>query len=133
MIRLQLLNLVEEYIVVPHGVKISNPNQSISITINARFTRRTFKHFIESRIASGNSRSDIVYLLNRAPEVINNPDLNITNPKNRHLRSRLLGTYFEDTQKAVMVVLDGDNAIKEIISLHFKSRKSFYRLLNIIK
>lgn len=133
MINRILLALVDEFVVTPRGVKIPNPGQSIMVTNNSRFTRKSFKYFVESRLAQGVSKAEIIYLVKRAPDVINNPDLNIKNPKGKYISSRLLGSYFVDTQKAVMVVLDGGDEIKDIISLHFKSKKSFDSLFELYK
>ncbi len=73
-------------------------------------------------------QGDIIYLLYRAPEVIIKPEINIMNPKTKYTGSCLLGSYYPDVGRAVILILGRGFIINEIISLHFRSRKSFIRL-----
>jgi hypothetical protein len=42
-----------------------------------------------------------------------------------------LGRFYEEEGRAVMVILDGEkeSGMRDIISLHFKKEKDFYRLI----
>jgi hypothetical protein len=108
---------------------MENKNESVCVSEIARFTRRTLKHFVDSRILQGNSWDEIVYLLKKVREVTEFPQLIIPNPKqDQHPQSVLLGRFYEDEKKAIVVVLDAGEAPRVIISLHFKKASDFYRL-----
>ncbi len=115
------------------GELISDPSGIIPIGCKAQFSRRSFKHFIESRLRGGNSRQDICYLVEKAPQVLLSPELNIVNPVQKYKDSSLLGKFFQDSNKAVMIVLDSGGEVRDIISLHFSKRSDFERLVRTYK
>ena len=119
---------IEELMKVPKGVDIKNPQGLIPISKNSQFTRRSFKHFLENRTKAGNTREEIDYLISKAPEVTENPELSIKNPNQNYPDSTLLGRYYDDSNKAVMTVLDKGGDVRDIISLHFKKRSDFEEL-----
>lgn len=112
------------------GAMIRDPEGSILIAKNIQFTRRSLKHFIESRTSQNRSLVDIRYLLERVGEVIDRPELKISNPKqSKHPGSLLLGRFYPQEGKAVMVVLESGKEKGSIISLHFRKKKDFYKLI----
>ena len=114
------------------GEKISNPTERVPVSRVAQFTRRSLKHFIESRQKARNSTEDIWYLIEKAPEVTENPQINILNPnQKRYPGSVVLGRYYEDKNKAVMAILDRGGEIRDIVSLHFRKRSDFEELLRL--
>lgn len=122
---------IEEFIKMKEGEKISNPEFCILICDKAQFTRKSLKHFVESRLKARNSREEIYYLIDKAPEVINKPQINIPNTNKTYPNSFLLGRFYEDVNKAVMVILDKGNDIRDIISLHFKNKSDFDYLMKL--
>jgi hypothetical protein len=121
----------KEFFAMENGEAIAYPEESLFVSATAQFTRRSLKHFVESRLSQGNTLEDIYLLLERVCGVIENPELNIPNPKKeRYPTSSLLGRFYEEKGRAVMVVLDGEkeNGMRDIISLHFKKKKDFYHL-----
>lgn len=96
----------------------------------AKFTVRSLKHFAGSRIAQGNSWHEIVQLLKNARHVSEHPEVNIFNPKQeQHPHSRLLGVFYKEFNKAIILILDTGDEPRDIISLHFKKKKDFDKLL----
>lgn len=129
-------NIVEKYanefIAMESRERVSRPNEVVPISNSAQFTRRSLKHFIESRQKAGNSSEDIFYLLKEAPEVTEHPQVKILNPnQKKYPDSIVLGRYYEAKNKAVMVVLDKGKEIRDIISLHFRKRSDFEKLPKI--
>ncbi len=109
--------------------KITDP-LSIQVSTSAKFTERSLKHFIHSRLSQGNSWDEFTCLLQNARTITRLPQINILNPKqDKYPGSLLLGTYFEKLDKAIIAILDAGNEPKDIISLHFRKRKDFERLL----
>ena len=125
--------LIDEFIVMKPGEMIENPTGIIHLGNTAQFTRRSLKHFIESRTRSGNTREEINYLIKKAPEVIGNPQLNIPNPNKTYPGSSLLGRLYNDTNKAVIIILDKGEKVRDIISLHFKNRIDFQTLMTLLE
>ncbi len=118
-----------EFISIKKGDWIARPQEIVSVSSTARFTRKSLKHFIESRVAHGNSWDDIEYLLENACEISEIPQLEITNPNQRNYPgSFLLGSYYKDKKKAVVIILDKGKSPRSIISLHFAKRKAFLRI-----
>jgi hypothetical protein len=108
---------------------MENKNESVYVSEIARFTRKTLKHFVDSRVLQGNSWSEIICLLKNVREVTESPQLIIPNPKqDQHPQSVLLGRFFKDEKKAIVVILDAGEAPRVIISLHFKKASDFHRL-----
>lgn len=123
------MRLADTFFLQKTGRKISNPTQKIQISSCAQFTKKSLKHFIESRKKAGQSKKEIHYLLEKAPEVTTNPQIEITNPNKTYPNSLLLGRFYTDVNKAVMVVLNKDGNVRDIISLHFKKKSGFEELL----
>jgi hypothetical protein len=120
-----------EFLNMKKGEKIANPQEIILVTRVARVTRRSLKHFIESRVEQGNSWDEIDYLLEKVGEIIKNPQLEILNPNQRNYPgSFLLGNFYVDKKKAVIVVLDREGGIRNIVTLYFAKKAYFFRLLN---
>lgn len=123
---------IDEFIKLKPGEKISDPTGIIPMGDKAQFTRKSFKHFIESRTAEGLEKSEIEYLVSKAPEVVSSPELKTLNVNQKdYPGSDLLGRYYEDSNKAVMVVLDKNKEIRDIISLHFRNKKDFESLMQL--
>jgi hypothetical protein len=114
------------------GQKITDSRQIIFVSETAQFTRRSLKHFIESRTAQRNSWDDVCYLLEKAGEVTERPQLKLKNPNQRNYPgSFLLGSFYEEKKKAVIVVLDCMGFTgRDIVSLHFTKKTAFFKLLN---
>ncbi len=122
---------VNEFYDMNVGELISDPNEKILFTSDTEMSRRALKHFVESRTKQGLSKEEILYLLDKAPQVIRDPELNMPNASRSYPNSFLLGRFYENKNKAVMVVLDFKGEIKEIISLHFKNKSDFKNLLEL--
>jgi hypothetical protein len=119
-----------EFMAMKIGQRIINPTEVIPISKTAQFTRKSLKHFIESRQKSGNNSEDILYLLDKAPEVTEHPQVNIFNPnQEKHPGSVVLGRWYADKNKAVMAILDRGGEVRDIISLHFRKKSDFENLL----
>lgn len=111
------------------GDLIVNPYEKIQISKNAQFSRKTLKHFVEQRLKDGNTAEEINYLVEKAQEVVNDPELMITNPNQKYKGSLLLTRFYIDVHKAVIVILDDGNEIRDIITIYFKNKKDFDTLL----
>ena len=122
---------VDEFSKMKKGDMVDNPDFKLPISKNAQFSRKSLKHFVEERQAAGNSKSEINYLLQKAPEVTEKPELNILNPNQNYKGSSLLGRFYPDSSKAVMVILDKGGEVRDIISLHFKNKQSFENLMKL--
>jgi hypothetical protein len=119
-----------EFFSMKKGEIIASPQETISVSRVARVTRRALKHFIESRVAQGNSWDDIDYLLKKVGEITENPQLNIKNTnQHNYPGSLLLGNFYADRKLAAMVVLDQGNAVPEVVSLYFTKKAAFLKLL----
>ncbi len=124
----KLRTQVDELMSKKEGEMIERPDEKIQVSSNAQFSRKTLKHFLESRTKQGMKNSDIEYLLSKAPEVTSSPEINIKNPSQKYKDSSLLGRYYDDSNKAVMVVLDKGGNVRDIITLFFTKRKDFENL-----
>jgi hypothetical protein len=52
------------------------------------------------------------------------------NPKqDKYPRSLLLGVFYKELDKAIILILDAGDEPRDIISLHFKKRKDFEKFL----
>lgn len=110
--------------------EVEQQNKSVQISDVARFTVRSLKHFANSRIAQGNSWDEIVQLLRSARHVSEAPTIIIPNPKqDKYPQSSLLGVFYEELDKAIILILDAGEKPRDIISLHFKKKKDFEKLL----
>jgi hypothetical protein len=105
-------------------------SQSVRISNTAKFTVRSLKHFAQSRIAQGNSWNEIIQLLKNARRVSEMPEVIIFNPKqDKYPQSLLLGVFYKELDKAIILILDAGDKPRDIVSLHFKKRKDFEKLL----
>lgn len=119
-----------EFFSMKKGKMIAFPRETIFISHVARITRRALKHFVESRVAQGNSWDDIEYLLKKVSEITESPQLKIKNPNQRNNPgSLLLGTFYADRKLAVIVILDQRNVVPEVVSLYFTKKAAFLKLL----
>jgi hypothetical protein len=126
----QIKKYAQEFFNMEKGEIIINPHESIMVSRGINFTRKSLKHFIESRVIQGSSWEDISYLLEKASEVIVYPELSILNPKkDKYPDSLLMGKFYKEKKKAVMVIIDTRKGKREIISLSFKKEKGFFKLL----
>ena len=124
-----LYKTVEEFLIMKHGEIIKNPKQKVFVSRKVFFTRKSLKHFIESRIRAGNSRKEIMILLEKLDHVIRNPHIKIKNPnKRKYPDSDLLGSYFPEIKKSVIIILERETVGSNIITLHFKKKSDFEKL-----
>ncbi len=124
-----LYKTVEEFLIMKHGEIIKNPKQRVFISKKVFFTRKSLKHFIESRVRAGNSRKEITILLEKLDHVIRSPHIKIKNPnKRKYPDSDLLGSYFPEIKKSVIVILEKEAVGLSIITLHFKKKSDFEKL-----
>lgn len=120
-----------EFLDMKKGEKIANPQETVPVSRTARFTKRSLKHFVESRVAQGNTWDDIRYLLEKVGEVTENPQLRIRNPnQNNYPGSFLAGNFYEDKKRAVIVVLDKGTGSQDVVSLYFTKKADFFKLLD---
>jgi Fe-S cluster assembly scaffold protein SufB len=106
-----------------------NNKEFIEVSKTAKFTRRSLKHFVDSRMKQGNSWDEINYLLRNVRAVTEVPEITLFNPRqDKYPNSLLIGKFYNDLGKAIIVILDSGEAPKDIISLHFKKKSDFYRL-----
>jgi hypothetical protein len=102
----------------------------VEVSRTAKFTIRSLKHLAGSRIAQGNSWDEIVQLLKSVRRVSERPEITIPNPKNdKYPKSLLLGVFYKELGKAIILILDAGEKPQDIISLHFKKKKDFEKLL----
>ena len=105
-------------------------SESVRISNTAKFTIRSLKHFAGSRIAQGNSWGEIIQLLKNVRHVSEMPEVTVLNPKqDKYPHSLLLGVFYKELDKAIVLILDAGDEPRDIISLHFKKRKDFEKLL----
>jgi hypothetical protein len=127
----QIRKYAKEFLKMERGEKIADPKEIISISRTVVFTRRSLKHFIESRTAQGISRSDIYFLLKKASEIIRNPQLSILNPnQSNYPGSFLFGSFYKEKKKAVIVMLDRKEGARNIITIYFAKRSAFFKSLS---
>lgn len=129
-----VINLLDEFYDIPLGGALVNPEKIIFISKDISFTRKAFKHFVDARKKGFMSKEVMLLLLNKMEEVVRFSEVNIPNPaeNRKYLRSRLLGRYYEDIKKAVIVILDDKSVSRgNIVTVHFKKKKHFEKLLKI--
>jgi hypothetical protein len=126
----QIRKYAREFFNMKKGEKIADPQEMVPVSPTTGFTRRSLKHFVESRVAQGSSWSDINYLLKKVGEVTENPQLKIRNPNQRNYPgSTLLGSFYEDKKKAVIVILDKGRISESVVTLYFTKGADFFELL----
>jgi hypothetical protein len=124
----------KEFAIMKRGEKIVDPEEVLFVSSMAKFTRRSLKHFIESRMTQGSSQRDIDYLLGKVDEITRHPQLEIRNPNQRHYPgSFLVGKFYQIDGKAVIVVLDKGQLAKNIVALYFTKRSNFFKLMDRMK
>lgn len=119
---------VSEFYPMKRGELISSPTEKIMIGNTARISRKSVKYIVNSRIEDGYSKERIRSMLERAGEVVDNPDKVVANTNKDHSGSMLSFKKYPGEKEGLIVVHQPDGTIQDVFNAYYRTGAKYEKL-----